>query len=70
MSEGTASVAERVKFLKSRFDMSHLFEKTCLGSDCTEEHMVVSRGRQCGERGKVGEAGTCLNGYTKQTRHV
>ena len=51
---------ERVRFRTSRFDTSHLFEKTCLGSDCTEEHIAVSMGGQCGERRKVGEAGDML----------
>ena len=55
MSEGTESVAERVKFRKSRIDKRHQFEKTSLGSDCIEEQMAVNRGRQCGERGKVGD---------------
>ena len=48
MSGGTESTVERVRFWKSRFDTSDQFEKTCLGSDCTEEQMVVSRGGQCG----------------------
>ena len=48
----TESSAERVRFRKSRFDTNHQFEKTCLGSDYTEEQIAVSRGGQCGKGGK------------------